>query len=59
LEKLRDIPEIKKTPVVFMTSKIMPNQLEQYQPLGVIGIINKPLNPMRVSEQVIKIWNDE
>jgi two-component system OmpR family response regulator len=55
MRKLRGVPWI---PVIFLTSKISPHQLEEYKELGVIGIINKPLNPLELRHQVREIWEN-
>lgn len=56
LEKLRNFPEIPRVPVIFLTAKMNPNQLAEYRELGVIGVINKPLNPLNLVHQVREIW---
>lgn len=56
VEQLRKIPGVADIPMVFMTSKIQPAQLEQYKKLGAIGVIKKPLNPMKLAAQVQTIW---
>jgi len=34
LEKLRDIPELADCPVVFMTAKVQPHEVESYMEIG-------------------------
>lgn len=57
LEQLKKKPDINHIPVVFLTSKILPEQLTQYEALGAIGVIRKPFNPMKLSEQVTQVWH--
>jgi CheY-like chemotaxis protein len=52
LEKLREFPELKTTPVIFMTAKVQSAELEQYKALGALGVINKPFDPMTLPEQI-------
>ncbi|MCP5050861.1 MAG: response regulator [bacterium] len=56
LEALRKIPQAREIPVIFLTSRIRSDQLGQYKPLGVIGLIRKPLNPLKLTEQLMEIW---
>jgi CheY-like chemotaxis protein len=53
MRKLRGTPSI---PVIFLTSKISPHHMEEYKELGVIGVINKPLNPLELRHQLREIW---
>ena len=50
LGKLREIPELAKTPVIFVTAKAMPAEIERYKALGAIGVILKPFDPTTISE---------
>lgn len=56
LERMRELRGVPWIPVIFLTSKIRPHQLEEYKELGVIGVINKPLNPLELRHQVREIW---
>ena len=56
LERMRELRGVPWIPVIFLTSKISPQQVEEYKKLGVIGVINKPLNPLELRHQVREIW---
>ncbi len=56
LERMRELRGVPWIPVIFLTSKISPQQVEEYKDLGVIGVINKPLNPLELRHQVREIW---
>lgn len=56
LETFKKQPGISNIPVVFLTSKILPEQLALYEELGAVGVIRKPFNPMKLSEQVKQVW---
>jgi CheY-like chemotaxis protein len=56
LARMRELPGVPWIPVIFLTSKIRPDQVEEYKELGVIGVINKPLNPLELRHQVREIW---
>jgi two-component system, OmpR family, response regulator len=47
------------TPVIFMTAKVHKEEVEMYTQLGATGVIMKPFDPMRLSESVKKILNDD
>lgn len=56
LERMRELRGVPWIPVIFLTSKISPQQVEEYKELGVIGVINKPLNPLELRDRVRDIW---
>ena len=55
-KKLRELPSLSKVPVIFMTAKAQPKEVEEYLTLGASGVIIKPFNPMTLSEKVSEIW---
>ena len=56
LQSLRKLDITAETPVIFMTAKVQPQEVEQYKSLGALDVIAKPFDPMQLSEQVRKIW---
>jgi CheY-like chemotaxis protein len=56
LEKLSQLVDISRTPVVFMTAKVQPNELERYRNLGARDVIIKPFDPMQLATQVRILW---
>jgi two-component system OmpR family response regulator len=57
LEELRKIPELKQTPIVFMTAKVMQSEIEKYKALGAEDVIPKPFDPMTLSSRLQELWN--
>lgn len=57
LKKLREQPEFKNIPAIFMTAKIQPNEILQYQDMGVLEIIAKPFDPMKLAETINAAWD--
>ncbi|MDP6350604.1 MAG: response regulator [Alphaproteobacteria bacterium] len=53
---LHALPGFDSLPVVFLTAKAMPTEIERYKKLGAIGVIRKPFDPMALSKDVQKIW---
>lgn len=57
LQEIKKIPELSNTPVVFMTAKVQPQEVQHYKDLGAIDVIPKPFDPMTLSENVQAIWD--
>ena len=59
LRKIRQIPPFKTTPVIFITAKIFPNEVEDLMKCdsGVIGLIPKPFDPVTISDSIQSIWD--
>jgi CheY-like chemotaxis protein len=49
LRHLRAQPLLAEVPVVFMTAKVMPHEIEHYKTLGAAEVIRKPFDPMTLS----------
>lgn len=58
LARLRADPGLAAIPVVFMTAKVQPDEVERYMALGVAGVIPKPFDPMTLPEQIRRIVQD-
>lgn len=58
LNALRSNQALAMTPAVFMTAKVMPDEIESYKELGAIDVISKPFDPMTLPEQLKNIWNE-
>jgi len=52
LGHLRDNPRTAAIPVVFMTARAQPRELEQFVALGAEGVIPKPFDPMTLAASV-------
>ncbi len=49
-EKTQDIP------VIFMTAKAQAHEVSDFKECGVIGVITKPFDPIKLCEKITKIW---
>lgn len=58
LVNLRAIEKLKETPVVFMTAKVMPSDVERYIQLGAVDVIAKPFDPMTLATRIQSIWSE-
>ena len=50
LKGLRAFPELETTPVVFMTAKVQPQEVQAYLGMGAVGVIAKPFDPMTLAQ---------
>lgn len=53
--KLQDEADLRHIPVVFLTAKIQATDSQQFDELGVAGVIAKPFDPMKLSDQLTSI----
>ena len=56
LSRLRAIPEFADIPAIFMTAKIQPNEIEDYKKIGVLDVISKPFDPMKLADNIRDAW---
>lgn len=57
LKALREHQALKDVPVIFMTAKVQPNEVQHYRDLGALDVIAKPFDPMQLAEQIRAIWD--
>lgn len=56
LERLRALPAMRGVPVVFLTAKAMPDEVESLLAHGATGIIVKPFDPVRLPRDLLIYW---
>jgi two-component system OmpR family response regulator len=56
MQALRQLPPVEKTPIVFMTAKVMQSEIRRYKELGALDVIHKPFDPMTLPDRVREIW---
>jgi CheY-like chemotaxis protein len=56
LAALRQLPEMQGVPVVFVTAKAMPEEVENLLGHGAAGVIVKPFDPVSLPEQIRIYW---
>lgn len=54
--KIREIPSLCNTPVIFMTAKVQPSEMLEYEAMGALGVIPKPFDPMTLASNVNAVW---
>ncbi len=57
LRLLRNEPGFETIPVIFMTAKVMHEEVERFLRMGAIGVIAKPFAPESLPEQVARHWS--
>ena len=55
--RMREHGETRDLPVVFVTAKSSPLELEELRALGAAGTISKPFSPKHLPEQLRAIWH--
>lgn len=50
--KLQEDPATRSIPVILLTAKVQPSEQQQYQELGIAGLITKPFDPIQLSPQI-------
>jgi CheY-like chemotaxis protein len=56
LRALRRVPQLAGVPAVFVTAHTRAGDLARYSEAGAIGVIAKPLTPMRLPDQLRRAW---
>ena len=59
LHALRKLPGLGSIPVLFMTAKVQPQEVESLRAEGAIDVIPKPFDPMNLAENIKSIWNKQ
>ena len=55
--QMKEDPQTKDLPVVFMTAKATPTELAELRALGALGAISKPFSPKDLPEQLRALWS--
>jgi two-component system, OmpR family, response regulator len=56
LKFMRESPPIDAIPVIFLTAKVLPAEIDHLLDLGAIGVIGKPFDPMTLGDQLLTVW---
>jgi CheY-like chemotaxis protein len=57
LAMLRSLPAGADLPVIFLTARAQPQELERYRSMGALGVIPKPFEPETLADEVRRLWN--
>lgn len=58
LNKLRQLPHLMNTPVIFMTAKIQPSEVDKYLSMGALGVISKPFDALKLADDILMIMEN-
>ncbi len=58
LQKMLEYDALTKIPIVFMTARIQPEEVQSYLQKGATAVISKPFDPMELSGQIKQAWED-
>lgn len=53
--KLREMPHLENTPVIFMTAKVQKAEQQKYKDIGAVGVISKPFDAMKLADNIREI----
>jgi two-component system OmpR family response regulator len=53
---LRAVAATSQTPVIFMTARVEESDRAEYVALGAAGLIEKPFDPMELSDEVARLY---
>jgi len=56
LAALKKHKRLAAIPVIFLTAKILPDEIARFKALGAIDVISKPFDPMSLADQIKAIW---
>lgn len=56
LKALRGIPALNHIPIVFMTARVQPAEVQEYMSMGAAGVTPKPFDPMTLASEINGIW---
>lgn len=55
LQALRARPAVADIPVIFITARTQPREVDAYRALGITGLITKPFDPLALAPEVRRI----
>lgn len=58
LARMRTQPGLRDIPVVFITAKALPHEIQRFRELGAVGVISKPFDALRLGSQILEIWEE-
>lgn len=58
LKEIKKRDDVKNIPVIFMTAKVLPSEIDQLMSMGAISIVPKPFDPVTLANNIQQIWNE-
>ncbi|WP_417492254.1 response regulator [Maricaulis sp.] len=57
LRRIRELPEGRDLPAIFMTAKAQVHEQDEYIAMGALGVIVKPFEPVSLSQTIRDMWH--
>ncbi len=57
LGRIKESAVIADIPVIFLTAKVLPEEIARFLAQGAIGVIEKPFDPLALCDQLFALWN--
>jgi len=57
LEALKKHDALNSIPVIFLTAKILADEIDRFKSLGAIEVISKPFDPLTLADQIKQKWS--
>ena len=57
LAALRELPNLDRVPVVFLTAKANPAERQRLIELGAVDVVTKPFPPLELPDRIRAIWS--
>ena len=54
--RLQTLEAVRDVPVIFLTARVQPHEVEAYHALGAAGVLRKPFDPLALPAAVLHIW---
>jgi two-component system OmpR family response regulator len=56
LQELRKLSDVAAVPIVFVTAKAQPSEIQRYHAVGAADVITKPFSPIELPGRLRAIW---
>tara|TARA_R110000765_G_scaffold50657_1_gene102846 strand:+ start:1845 stop:2096 length:252 start_codon:yes stop_codon:yes gene_type:complete len=56
LRRIRQLPQGRDLPAIFMTAKAQVHEQDEYIAMGALGVIVKPFEPVSLSATIRQMW---
>jgi two-component system, OmpR family, response regulator len=57
MTQLKQISALRDTPMIFMTACVQPSEVADYLALGALAVLSKPFSPLKLPQEVARIWS--
>lgn len=58
LAELRQRPQLRKVPAVFMTARVQKTEVQRFLEQGAIDVIGKPFDPVTLADRILALVRD-